>query len=241
MRSEKSVLVVCILLIAIPSWGKQAPQSASATQPTSDPQAVAVVQAAITTLGGATAISQAQRWTFQAQMQGPRANGDTTYALSTDTDTGKLVAADGSTKPAHPIHSHFVPALVASILVKELQDPKFRFFYEGAGTRDSKPVTVIRVMLSDGGMSFPAQFWSFDSINLPVQADFRLPAEIGARQSFPVVVGLSDYRAVSGVLYPFGITTFLPGGLPQTVTLKSIVVEATTPPNEFNGNGGDLR
>ena len=79
MRSARSSLTFWMLLLAIPSWGKQAAQSASTPQPASDPQAVAVVQAAITALGGATAISQAQSWTFQAQMQGGHVNGDVTY------------------------------------------------------------------------------------------------------------------------------------------------------------------
>jgi hypothetical protein len=240
MRSAR-VGLLCSFLLFTPSVGAQQTSQAS-PQAASDPQAVAVVQAAITALGGATAISQAQTWTFQARMQGAHANGDVTYVMSTDTDTGKVVAADGTTTPAGPIHSHFVPALVASILFKESQDPNFSFFLGGAGTRDSKSVTVIRVMISAGGEAFSAQFWSFDATNLPVQIDFRLPAEIGARQSFPLTVALSDYRPVSGVLYPFQIVTFWPGKPPEIVTLLSVNATATAPrPNDFNGPAGDLR
>jgi hypothetical protein len=81
----------------------------------------------------------------------------------------------------------------------------------------------------------------FDSLNLPVLIDFRVPAEIGARQSFPVVVGLSDYRSVLGVLHPFQIISFLPGKPPEIVTLHSLNASSTAPPNEFDGHGGDLR
>jgi hypothetical protein len=215
----------------------QAPQPAP--QPVSDPQAVAVVQAAITALGGATAIGQAQSWAFQAQMQGPHANGNVDYMISTHTDTGKLVRLDGTTRPAPAIHSHFVPALAGAILLKESQDPNFSMQYAGLSTGDSKPITVIVFMV--GKTQFPAQIWTFDAANLPVQIDFRLPAEIGARESFPIVVALSDYRTVSGVLYPFQIVSFLPGKPPEIVTLQSVSTSVTAVPNDYNGPAGDLR
>jgi hypothetical protein len=241
MRSVRFGLLLFFFLFNVSVWAQQPASSQQATsgQPTSDPQAVAVVQAAITALGGATAIGQAQSWTFQAQTQGPHSNGDVHYVISTDTDTGKVARADGTTQPARAIHSHFVPALVGAILLKESQDPEFSMQYAGLSTQDSKPVTVIVFMF--GATKFPAQIWTFDAANLPIQIDFRLPAEIGARQSFHVVVALSDYRSVSGIFYPFRITSFLPGTLPEIVTLQSVNVNATAPPNDFNGLGGDLR
>jgi hypothetical protein len=96
MRFLRSLPLMLLLLLCLPVRAQQAPQPAP--QPVSDPQAVAVVHAAITTLGGATAISQAQSWTFQAQMQGSRANGSVQYVMSTDTDTGKFVRPDGTTR-----------------------------------------------------------------------------------------------------------------------------------------------
>ena len=119
MRFERYIWLFVFLLLAVPSWGKQAPQQASAPQLVSDPQAVAVVQAAITALGGATAIGQAQSWTFHAQTQGPHSNGTVDYLISTDTDTGKVMRRDGTMKPAPPIHSHFIPALAGAILLKQ--------------------------------------------------------------------------------------------------------------------------
>jgi len=241
MRSARCAWLFLFLFLAVTSWGKQAPQLASAPQPASDPQAVAVVQAAITALGGATAIGQAQSWTFQAQMQGPHSNGNVDYMISTHSDTGHFVLADGTMKPAPLIHSHFVPALVGSILLKESQDPKFSIHYMGPTTLDSKPVTVITFLFTVGAVKLPSQIWTFDAANLPVLIDFRAPAEIGARRSFPVVVTLLDYRNVAGVLYPFRIVSFLPGRPPQIVTLQSISASTTVPPSEFNGPGGDLR
>ena len=238
MRSARFAWFSVFLFLAVPSWGKQAAQQASAPQPTRDPQAVAVVQAAITVLG-ATVIGQAQSWTFQAQMQGARANGSVEYVMSTDTDTGNRVRPDGTTTPAPAIHSLFVSALVGSILLKESQDPEFSLHYGGQSTLDSKPVTVI--VFSAGPIQFPSQTWYFDATNLPVEIDFRLPAEIGARQSFYGLVALSDYRSVSGVLYPFRMVAFGQGKPPEIVTVQSVTTNATASPNEFNGPAGDLR
>jgi hypothetical protein len=235
MHSARFGLLLCILLLSVPVWARQAPQSA----PQSDPQALAVVQAAITALGGATALAQAQSWTFQAQMQGSRANGSVEYVMSTDTDTGKFVRPDGTTRPAHAIHSLFVPALVGSILLKETKDPEFSLHYVGLSTVDSKPVTIIVFTIEPDG--FPAQIWSFDASNLPVWVDFRSPAEIGARQSLYGEVALSDYRPVSGVLYPFRMISIVSGKPPEIVTLQLVAPAAGAPPNMFNGPAGDLR
>jgi hypothetical protein len=241
MRSARFGLLLFFLLFNVSVWAQQPTTSQQATsgQQASDPQAVAVVQAAITALGGATAIGQAQSWTFQAQTQGPHSNGSVDYVISTDTDTGKRVRPDGTTQPAPAIHSHLVPALVGLILLKESQDPQFSMQYAGLSMQDSKPVTAIVFRLGSEG--FPAQIWTFDTANLPVQIDFRLPAEIGARQSFPLVVALSDYRPVSGILYPFQIVTLWPGKPPEIVTLQSVSANATAPRNDFNGQAGDLR
>jgi len=238
MRFARIGLLLFLLLLVVPVWAQQATQSSA--QPAGDPQAVAVVQAAITALGGTAAIGRAQSWTFQAQMQGPHANGSIDYRISTDTDTGKLVRRDGTMKPAPPIHSHFVPALAATILLKESQSPEFTMSYGGVSTLDSKPVTVVTFYFTDGP-SFPAQIWTFDAANLPVMIDFRSSAQIGARASFPFVVALSDYRKVSGVMYPSQITAFVPGRLPQTVALQSIAAGTAVPTNDFNGPAGDLQ
>jgi len=239
MRSARSALFVGILLFTIPSWSKQPPQNASPIQPASDPQAVAVVQAAITALGGATAISQAQNWTFQAQLQGPHANGNVSYSMSTNTDVVQLVLANGTTKPVPLIQSHFLPALVGAILLKESQDPAFAILTGGSSTLDSAPVKII--VFAIGAQSIPAQIWYFNSADQPVLVDFMLPAEIGARRTFSHVVALSDYRSVSGVLYPHEIVWFVPGKPREIVTLLSVIQGASALSDDFSGQAGDAR
>lgn len=242
MRSARVGMLLFLLLFNISVWAQQpaTSQQATSTQPASDPQAVAVVQAAITALGGGTAIGQAQSWTFQAKTQGPHSNGDVDYVISTDTDTGKRAGPNGTMRAAPPIHSHFVPALVAAILLKQSQDPTLTMQFGGTSITDSKPVTTI-VFNFTVGPRLPAQIWTFDAANLPVIVDFRTTATIGARTSFPFVVALSDYRQVSGVMYPFQIMALVPGKPPQVVAVQTIAPSATAATNEFNGSGGDLR
>jgi hypothetical protein len=240
MRCLRFGLLI-FLLFGVSAWAQQptASQQATSTQPASDPQAVAVVQAAITALGGATAISQAQNWTFQAQLQGPHANGNVSYSMSTKTDTGQLALANGTTNQAPLIQSHFLPALVGAILVKESQDPDFAILTGGSSTLDSVPVNII--VFAIGPQSIPAQIWYFNSSGLPVLVDFKLPAEIGARRSFPNVVSLSDYRSVSGVLYPHEIVSLVPGKPRELVTIQFVTPGATAATNNFTGQAGDLR
>jgi hypothetical protein len=236
--SARFALLLSILLLNIPVWA-QVPQSAP--QPASDPQAVAVVQAAITALGGATAIGQARSWTFQGRMFGAFGNENVNYAISTDADTGTLVLPDGTSRPAPKPQSYFVPALAASILLRQSQDPAFTMRFGGTTTMDSKPVAIVIFAIQDGTVQFPAQVWAFDASNLPVKVDFRLAAEIGTRRSILGMVLLSDFHLVSGVLYPFTMVETPPAAQTEVVTVQSVIPGASAPKNEANAMGGDSR
>jgi hypothetical protein len=80
-------------------------------------------------------------------------------------------------------------------------------------------------------VNIAAQRWYFDNANgLPNRVDFMLPAAIGPMEAFPGTVMLSNYRAVSGVLYPFKIVTFLQRQrATQTITLQSVTPSTAVP------------
>jgi hypothetical protein len=242
MRFARVNLLI-FLLFAVSAWAQQSvsSQQASPSQTASDPQAVAVVQAAITALGGATAIGQAQSWTFQGRMFGAFGNENVNYAMSTDSDTGTLGLPDGTSRPAPRPQSYFVPALAASILLRQFQDPAFTLRSGGTTTMDSKPVTVVILAFQAGTVQFTAQVWTFDASNLPVKVDFRLPAEVGARRSIHGTVHLSDFHPVSGVLYPFTMVEWPPAAPTEVVTIQSVSSSVSAPVNEANGMGGDSR
>jgi hypothetical protein len=230
MRVARPVLVLCTLLLAIPSWGKQPPQGASTPQPASDPQAVAVVQAAITALGGATAIGQAQSWTFQATVRGPMANGNVSYTLGWE----------ATPKRARLTQSLFVPAVIAPVLLDESKNSQFVIWYGGTTTIDSKLVTTILFSVV-GVPSFTSQTWWFDTATgLPRRVEFQLPAELGSRKSFPGVIDLSNFEVVSGISYPFQIITILGVKPPQVITIQSVSPSTAPPSTSFDPTSGDI-
>lgn len=240
MRFVRSALTLCILLLAIPSWGKQTSQTVTTPQPASDPQAIAVVQAAITALGGATAIGQTQNWTFQAQMQGILANGNVTYTLSGVVPTQPpTIVVNGVTKKVKADRSLFVPAVLGYVLLSEFQDQSFPLRFGGQVSLGSEAVTV--VTFSDPDIpALPAQKWYFDTAtNLPARVEFQLPAAVGSKMSIAGVVEISDYKSIGGVLYPFNIVTRPEGGPPELIVMQSVSPSAATLSNDFNGAAGD--
>ena len=240
MRSARFTLTLCVLFFAVPSGGKQTSQIASTPRPSSDPQAVAVVQAAITALGGAAAIGRAQSWTFQAQTEGMLANGNVSYTLSGVADTHPpTIVTNGVPKRIKADRSLFVPVVLGYVLLSEFQDQRSPVQFGGQVTLGSEPVRV--VTFSDPDLpALPAQIWYFDATtSLPARVEFQLPAAVGSKVSFTGVVEVSDYRSVGGVLYPFKIVTRPERGQPETIVLQSLSPSAVTLQNDFNGAAGD--
>jgi hypothetical protein len=191
-------------------------------------------------MGGATAIAEAQNWTFQAQMQGMLANGNVTYTLSRVVATQPpTIVVKGIAKKVKADQSLFVPAVLGYVLLSEFQDQSFPLRFGGQVSLCSEAVTV--VTFSDPDIpALPAQKWYFDTAtNLPARVELQLPAAIGSKMSFTGVVEVSDYKSVGGVLYPFNILTRPENGQPELVVLQSVSPSAATLSNDFNGAAGD--
>ena len=105
--------------------GARAPSSLPV--PSSDPQAVTVIQAAITALGGATAIGQAKNWTVQGTLQGVVNSGASTDMISTSVATVTNIAGTTSTPLRHIAStSLLMPTLVGAILLEGVARPILR-------------------------------------------------------------------------------------------------------------------
>jgi len=241
MSSARFGLLI-VTLLGVLVWDQPASsQQTSSAQSANDSQAVAVVQAAITALGGATAIAQPQGWTFQASLQGPIANGTVSYSLGWDTGIVRtVVSPNGKVGKARPIQSLFVPVVIGSVLLGESKDPQFVIKYGGVIDIDSVSVAVVNFSVT-AMPSIISQVWWFDATTgLPKRVAFNMPAEIGSRVSLPGLIELSDYRSVSGVLHPFRIITQLSGRPPEIVTLQSAVTSSVAPISDFDSMSGDL-
>jgi hypothetical protein len=222
--SARFALLFSILLFSVPAWA-QAPQATP--QPVNDPQAVAVVQAAITALGGATSISQGQSWDFQGLLEGPFDSGIEIETIKLQLSNATIVG-NGVSRPAPKFLSPslFLPVLAANVLLQESQDSNYEMQPDAPSTLGSKPVNVVKFLLSS--TKAVAQIWVFDtSTGLPVRIFFELPAQMAQTKSFRGLVDLSNYSAVSGVQYPFTVVTYIEGMLPETLNLKSVTPSQT--------------
>jgi hypothetical protein len=193
---------------------------------------VAVVQAAITAMGGATAINQLQSWTFQAQTEGRIANGTVSEGLALAIPKDSSLPAGTTAKAPPPWarpRSLFVPALVSAILTSQSKDPNFLMKQGGPSTAVPNSTVVSFLVKTKSGGSVLAQRWYFDSTSgLPNRIDFLLPAAVGPIEAFPGIVMLSNYQKVGGISYPFQIVTFLARQrAAETITLQSVTPNTT--------------
>jgi hypothetical protein len=236
----RTALVLLLVALSSPNLAAQVAKNPSAPPlPPSDPQAVAVIQAAITALGGAQTIGQAKNWNVQGTLQGAVNSGASSDTISTSSATVTNIAGTTST-PLRSIASTslLMPTLVGAILLRQSQDPYYVTRYGGTATLGSQPVT--QVIFARARTAFGvAQVWSFDSkTGLPTQVEFNLPAQIGQIRSPRGTVTLSNYQPVSGVLYPFEISERIPGSpLPETITVSSVSASATEPSNPIAATG----
>ena len=208
-------LLPLVLLLSIPAFAQTAPQAQG------DPQALAVVQAAITAMGGATAIGQAGTWELQAVLEGPLETGNRIEAIGFQAPSTINVNGVATPAPKHITSSLFLPALLAAVLLQESQDSDYSIRFDGSSTLASKPVTIVTFLTT--GSHAIAQIWVFDrATGLPARVFFESPAQIGLTQSFRALIDVSDYRAISGVLHPFRIVTYMEDRLPQTLNLQSL-------------------
>lgn len=247
MRPAAIVVAVSALLVLLPTLAAQStpptnngPTSAPIAV-TGDAQALAVVQAALTALGGQNGISSLRTWTVQASMQGSQSGSNINYSIGWDSPPGMETVTVGGrtrTRRARMIRSYFVPVMVGSILLKELQDSHFSIRYGGPVSLGS--VSTEAVILSVKTSPLSEQVWLFDATtHLPDRVDFRLPAVIGSVMSFEGPVDLGDYRSIDGVLHPFSIKTRVPWNLPVVITLTSLVPSATSTTNTAHAEAGD--
>lgn len=210
-----------------------------------DPEALKILNAAVTALGGSTAILQNQSWTFTATMQGGLVNRDVTYGLTSDLGKADQITAavgtlkDGQSLPV--IRSLFVPAIISSVLAKQVADNSLSIQYLGSSTLGKTAVEVVS-FLPAGEATLAHQTWFIDAAtSLPIRVDLTSPAIIGSKMSFVGPVYLSNYQSIGGVLYPFRILTRLPGVPPEIITLKNVAPSAATPANALDISAGDLQ
>ncbi len=239
MRLSRILVVMSILVLCTPLCAQQT-QQAIAT-PASDPQAVAVVQAAITALGGATAIGQAQNWDFQGVSNGPIEGENKAETINAQPSKASIMVK-GIARPAHRFvtASPFLPALVGAILLQESQDVNYELHFDGTSTLGTRSVNVVKFLETNSHTI--AQIWAFDAITgLPARVYFVSPAQIGLTKTYRGLVDLSDFRPVSGVLHPFTIVSYKEGQQPETISLQALAPSAAFSGNQTGSTTGGVQ
>jgi hypothetical protein len=205
MRFARFGLLFSILVIGFPVWAQQT--QTAMTAPRSDPQAIAVVQAAITALGGATAIGQIQSWNIQAHMTGLIGFGDTSETITSARQTSSSTTALAPRTPPYKLEvpSLFVPILLSAILLNDFQDQTLSMRSEGTTSLGSAvaPLSVVTFTMV-GDASLVAERWYFDGrTGLPAMVEFRVSPTLGLINGVVGTVRPSDFRSVAGTSYPF--------------------------------------
>jgi len=241
-----------------PSW---------VTHPIRDPQAVQTVQASVTAMGGAELISQIQSYIVQGQVQrvsvtnnpsgtivwtvaGTESRSDYPSAQGTATlasghGNGFQNANGTITKvPPHIFRSLFVPALVASVLLRELQDSNYSVQNGGTSTIGSEPVTIIKTSSQATRMEsmVTPQTWYFDSgTKLPVRVEYREPDPKILSRGVHASYDLSGYEPIQGVLYPLKAIKSIDQHQNAVLQVSSIQPNATVAPSVFDSPAGGVQ
>jgi hypothetical protein len=232
-------------------------------QATRDPQAVAIVQTALTAMDGSGLVGAIQgsvesgTTTDSSAPESSPATFISTYAGGqfreevTSASGGHVLVSnagapqdyrDGSwqaqpsvvTRTNLPFH---VPALVLSY---DLNDSVYAFTYLGTTTVSSNNVVHIRIVdVSDlAGQQFTAQDWYFNSATgLPARVQFKVPTTPQPKDALPETIDFSNFQVVSGVLVPFQLAITV-GPLNFLATASSVTFNTSINASQFTPSTG---
>ena len=223
-----------------------------------DPQALDVVQKALTAMGG-PAIAVIQDCTVQAQSDAvpgsPTASGTMTWKMAgaeiridAPTPSGTASVMTGHGKPgmingastalqSYVTQALFVPVAIAPVLAQELANPKMSLRFKDNETLGTVSVAVIMTALET---DYPdnvvtPQTWYFDtSTGLPVRIEFRAPDIHQPTNFIPTAVDLSNFQLVSGVAYPFKVVSSVDGQTQVIFIVQSVIVNSGIAPGTFD-------
>jgi hypothetical protein len=231
--------------------------------PIRDPQALAVVQRSIQSLGGSAHLGQLQDCVVRAQVEPLDGSGITSGSLiwtksgaefRSDFPTAKGTATvatghgkpfrktEGEVKtvPKHVLRALFVPAFVSFALLAELDTPTYSIEYVSPGTVGAEAVTIVKTYSDATPLDsvVTPQTWYFDNTTgLPLRVEYRLPDHYFPSKYLVDSVDLSDYRLVSGILYPFHAVRSILGHQVSDISVSSVASNTNIPPSVFDAGG----
>ncbi len=243
-------LFLASLLFAVSAAAQQPPLVVSEANPSRDPRAVAIAQRSISALGGAVPSDSVATGTIEL-VAGSKAETGTIRLLTRGVNqtAEEIVTPEGtranfySREQAREAEGNSAKRLQLELVVTSqsacfplpllaaaLNHPDTAFQYVGQQTLDGLAVHHIRfwnTFSSNAKMRHLAEFsvkdlWIDAATGLPRKLSFDRRAAGGAEPRIPLEVFFSDYRHVSGVLYPFRIEKHFNGTPWATITIQSV-------------------
>lgn len=250
------VLSLCLVL-ALSVSGQQN----TATSPQRDPQAIAVLQSAIAAMGGTVPTDSAASGNVVI-VAGSKIDSGAIRILTRGTDQsseltqtsedtravtfskGRAREAKGATGRSLPLELAVTsqsPVFPLPFLAGALGERDEALQYEGLDMVDGENAHHIRFWNSYSSapeLQSVAEFtvkdiWVSAKTWLPLKLSFQRREAQGAAPRIPVVITYSDYRSVSGVLYPFLIQQSFNGTPWATITIQSVKFNASLNDSDF--------
>jgi hypothetical protein len=249
MRSARFVFFF-VFVFAVVSATAQQPTAPTAQTPQRDPQAITILQQAVTAMattapGDSSATgtvnivegSTTESGSIQILTLGTSQTAETMTLTSGQRaviySNGNAKETNGSQVVNPPMQLSITDQcsdFPLPLILSALNNSDEAFQYIGAETlneESSEHVRLWNTFASKPGLQALASFSSmdfwFDSVSsLPLKIAYVRRAGGGSAPSFPVEVSLSNYTKVNGVLYPFQINKSFNGMPWETITIQSV-------------------
>jgi len=244
----RRLAVVLLVSLVASSWTQSAAQQSASSR---DPQAFAVLQQAITAMGGSAPSDSTASGTITTNSGSStdngtflimtRGTGQTSEQIQTAHEAVTLVYSQESAAQvqdgnltALPIESAVTSQSALfplPLLIGMLNDPDSAYSYVGLETFNGASVHHVQVWTSFASIPTLAPLASFSTHDLWLDATSGIPLRIsynnhlgqGAANSVAFDVMLSNYQGVNGIQFPFLITKSVNGTPWATITINSVV------------------
>lgn len=259
----KRLALLSSILVFSQIASAQSSTSPSSEQAKRDPQAVAVVQSAISAMGGTATIALMQSSVAtgtsvdQSAQQNTPGSFTWTYAGSefrneNNATTGSHILISNAGSPQDYENGSYVilPSVAARTnrpfhipaltLFSEIANPSYSVVY--VGTAALNGINVVHIRLRDesdiAGQLFTLQDWYFNSTTgLPSRVQFSFPTSPQPKDSLPETIDFSNFQPVNGILVPFQLSITL-GPLDFVVTMNSVAFNTNMNPSLFTPSTG---
>ena len=233
-------LLASVCLILVPSFGQQSPRR--------DPAAVSVALQAYNALGGILSVDSRAQGAYDRTIGSSEDTGtieiltrnynQTSEELTSSTGTTRTVYSRGygsqwngaSSTPLALEKSLASSSIIFPqvVIAPAVQDPNSTVLLIGAETVNGVLTNHIRICGSSPDQNF-ADIVSFATKDVWVATDSGLPIEISVQvfdsqgaPPVPVTAFFSNYRSVSGVLYPFRAEVWMNGTFYNSITISNV-------------------